>query len=80
MIISEYLVNIYFINQDISSYKGEEFFSYLQPPGYMIYLVYDSLIYNPLTLIFWAIALYEAYALTKTAAPDRLIKETIEEK
>ena len=76
MIVSEYLISIYFINQESTS--GEEFFSYVQPPGFIAYRVYDSLIYDPLTLIFWAIALYEAYALTKVTAPDKLLKETIE--
>lgn len=78
MIISEYLINIYFLNQEIMSYNGEQLYTYINSPKLMGYIVYDSLIYDPLTLIFWAIALYEAYYLTRTMAPDKLIKETIE--
>ena len=78
MLVSQYFISIYFLNQEIKNYNGKSFYSYFDSPSLMGYIVYDSLKSDLLTLVFWAIALYEAYTLTKAMTPDNLIKETIE--
>jgi len=64
MFVSEYILNWYFAREYLleEGYTGVSMFL---PLDVIVGIVIDSLKNEPLTLLFWAIALYEAYKIPK---------------
>jgi hypothetical protein len=64
--VSEYLIVAHFVSQEIGA--PVELF---QPPAFVIEVVTASLQSDPLTLVFWAIALFQAFVIpTRVARPS----------
>ncbi len=72
MAFSQYLIIRHFAVQALSK-QGYTNIPFLLPVDLMVRLVVESLKNDPLTLLFWAIAVWEAYRLP---APRRLQKVT----
>ena len=56
--ISEYLIVAYFVGQELGVP-----IDIVQPPDFVVSVITDSLAADPLTLAFWAIALFQAVAI-----------------
>jgi hypothetical protein len=56
--ISEYLIVAYFVGQEVGVP-----IDIVQPPDFVVGVITDSLAADPLTLAFWAIALFQAVAI-----------------
>ena len=56
--ISEYLIVAYFVGQEVGVP-----IDIVQPPDFVVSVIADSLAADPLTLAFWAIALFQAVAI-----------------
>jgi len=67
--VSEYLIVAHFVGQELAL-EGVEI-ELLQPPGFMVEVVAASLQSDPLTLVFWGIALIQAFLI-----PMRLVTRT----
>lgn len=65
LVISEYLIVAHFVSQEFAA-EGLTI-ELLQPPDFVISVVVDSLQADPLTLAFWAIALFQAFAIPSRA-------------
>lgn len=65
--VSEYLILFHFITQ----LMGTEGASLVQPIDFMVTIVIESLMADPLTLLFWVIALFQAVAI-----PYRALRPT----
>ena len=65
LVISEYLIVAHFVGQELAA-EGVTI-ELLQPPDFVISVVMDSLQTDPLTLAFWAIALFQAFAIPSRA-------------
>lgn len=65
--VSEYLILFHFITQ----LMGTEGASLIQPIDFMVTVVIESLMADPLTLLFWVIALFQAVAI-----PYRALRPT----
>lgn len=65
LVISEYLIVAHFVGQELAA-EGLTI-ELLQPPDFVISVVMDSLQADPLTLAFWAIALFQAFAIPSRA-------------
>lgn len=61
LVISEYLIVAHFIGQELAV-QGVTI-DLVQPPDFIVSVVTDSLQADPLTLAFWAIALFQAFAI-----------------
>ena len=59
--ISEYLIVAHFVGQELAD-EGLTL-EVIQPPDFIISVVMDSVQADPLTLVFWAIALFQAFAI-----------------
>jgi hypothetical protein len=62
MVAAEFLIARHFAVAALAS-EGTVGVPWLLPPGLMVSLVIDSLRQDPLTLVFWAIALWTAFRL-----------------
>jgi hypothetical protein len=65
LVISEYLIVAHFVGQELAA-EGVTI-ELLQPPDFVIGVVIDSVRADPLTLAFWAIALFQAFAIPARA-------------
>ena len=65
LVISEYLIVAHFVSQGFAA-EGVTI-ELVQPPDFVISVVIDSLQADPLTLAFWAIALFQAFAIPSRA-------------
>jgi hypothetical protein len=65
LVASEYLIVAHFVGQEFAA-EGLSI-DVLQPPDFIIGVVTDSLQADPLTLAFWAIALFQAFAIPSRA-------------
>jgi hypothetical protein len=65
LVISEYLIVAHFVGQELAA-EGVAI-ELLQPPDFVISVVIDSLQADPLTLAFWAIALFQAFVIPSRA-------------
>ena len=65
LVISEYLIVAHFVSQALAA-EGQTI-NLVQPPDVVISVVIDSLQSDPLTLAFWAIALFQAFAIPSRA-------------
>ena len=65
LVISEYLIVAHFVGQAMAA-EGLTI-ELLQPPDVVISVVMESLQADPLTLAFWAIALFQAFAIPSRA-------------
>jgi hypothetical protein len=61
LVISEYLIVAHFVGQELAA-EGLTL-EVVQPPDFIIGVVMDSVQADPLTLVFWAIALFQAFAI-----------------
>ena len=55
--VSEYLILLHFVSQEIGPVD------FVQPPALVLEVVMASLQADPLTLVFWAIALFQAFVI-----------------
>jgi hypothetical protein len=60
LVISEYLIIANFVSQQLA--PGETI-EVIQPPGFVLEVVIESVKTEPLTLAFWSIALFQAFAI-----------------
>ncbi len=67
LVTSEYLIVAYLLNQELAA-EGLTI-EVLQPPAFVIEIVVQSVQTDPLTLVFWAIALFQAIVI-----PLRLVR------
>jgi hypothetical protein len=65
LVVSEYLIVAHFVGQAMAA-EGLSI-ELLQPPDVVISVVTESLQADPLTLAFWAIALFQAFAIPSRA-------------
>lgn len=65
LVISEYLIVGHFVGQAFAA-EGQTI-ELLQPPDFVISVVIDSVRADPLTLAFWAIALFQAFVIPSRA-------------
>ena len=65
LVISEYLIVAHFVSQEFAA-EGLTL-ELMQPPDFVISVVIDSLQADPLTLAFWAIALFQAFVIPSRA-------------
>lgn len=61
LVVSEYLIVLHFVNQELAA-EGAVV-DLLQPPGLVAEVVVESVKADPLTLAFWAIALFQAFTI-----------------
>ncbi len=61
LVVSEYLIVAHFVGQELAA-EGVTI-ELIQPPDFIVSVVMDSLQSDPLTLAFWAIALFQAFAI-----------------
>lgn len=61
LVVSEYLIVAHFVGQELAA-QGVSI-EILQPPDFVLGVVADSLGADPLTLVFWAIALFQAFVI-----------------
>jgi hypothetical protein len=61
LVISEYLIVAHFVGQELAA-EGVTL-ELIQPPDFVVSVVMDSVQADPLTLVFWAIALFQAFAI-----------------
>ena len=61
LVISEYLIVAHFVGQELAA-EGLTL-ELIQPPDFIISVVMESVQADPLTLAFWAIALFQAFAI-----------------
>jgi hypothetical protein len=66
LVISEYLIIANFVSQQLA--PGETI-EVIQPPGFVLEVVIESVKTEPLTLAFWAIALFQAFAIPARHLP-----------
>ena len=64
--ISEYLIIVHFVSQEFG-----EAIPLIQPPDLIVEVITTSITSDPLTLVFWAIALFQAFVI-----PARLPRPT----
>lgn len=60
LVISEYLIVAHFVGQELAPGESLEI---LQAPDLVVSVVTESVTADPLTLVFWAIALFQAVAI-----------------
>lgn len=65
LVVSEYLIVAHFVGQQLA--EGETL-QLLQPPDSVVTVVAESLQADPVTLVFWGIALFQAVVI-----PGRLL-------
>lgn len=75
MIFSEYLIARHFLAQRLAA-EGITYVPVLLPVRFMLLLIGDSLVTDPLTLVFWAIAIWEAYRVPKARLAPAVIGES----
>jgi len=63
--VSEYLIVAHFVGQELAA-EGLTL-NLIQPPDFIVGVVMDSVQADPLTLVFWAIALFQAFAIPSRA-------------
>lgn len=68
LVVSEYLIVFHFVGELIGA---EAIGSVIQPPDVVIGVAIDSLMADPLTLLFWGIALFQAVAIPFSAIGAR---------
>jgi hypothetical protein len=61
LVVSEYLIVVHFVNEELAAQGA--FVDVLQPAGLMAEVVVESVKADPLTLAFWAIALFQAFTI-----------------
>lgn len=61
--VSEYLIVFHFVSQELEALGAGGALSLIQPFAFMIEVVVESLSADPLTLVFWGIALFEAVVI-----------------
>jgi hypothetical protein len=66
LVISEYLIIANFVSQQLAPGETIEL---LQPPAFVLEVVVESVKADPLTLAFWAIALFQAFAIPARQLP-----------
>jgi hypothetical protein len=66
LVISEYLIVANFVSQQLA--PGETI-EVIQPPGFVLEVVIESVKADPLTLAFWAIALFQAFTIPARHLP-----------
>jgi hypothetical protein len=66
LVVSEYLIVAHFASQQLG-FEVE----LMQPPDFIAGVVSDSLGADPLTLVFWAIALFQAFVIPWRSMRDR---------
>jgi hypothetical protein len=64
LVVSEYLIIAHFVGQELGMQV-----ELLQPPDFVASVVAESVQADPLTLVFWAIALFQAFVI-----PFRLVR------
>jgi hypothetical protein len=64
LVISEYLIIANFVGQELG-----ETIEVIQPPGFVLEVVIESVKADPLTLAFWAIALFQAFTIPARQLP-----------
>jgi hypothetical protein len=64
MVVSEYLIVRHFAVQALAE-EGVTGIPLILPPGFMVQVVYEGLASDPLTLLFWIIALWQAYSMLR---------------
>jgi hypothetical protein len=69
LVISEYLIVAHFVGQELAA-QGVTI-DLVQPPDFIVSVVMDSIQADPLTLAFWAIALFQAFAIPSRAMGRR---------
>jgi hypothetical protein len=67
LVVSEYLIVYHFITQ---SFGTEGAISVIQPLDFVVTVVSESVQAEPITLLFWAIALFQAVAIPLAAMRD----------
>lgn len=60
LVISEYLIVANFVSQQLGPGETIEI---IQPPSFVVEIVIESIKAEPLTLAFWAIALFQAFTI-----------------
>ena len=68
LVVSEYLILYHFIGQ---AFGTDGLMSVVQPPDVVIGLAVESVMADPLTLVFWGIALFQAVAIPFAAINAR---------
>jgi hypothetical protein len=66
LVISEYLIIANFVAQELAPGETIEL---IQPPAFVLEIVFESLKADPLTLAFWAIALFQAFTIPARQLP-----------
>jgi hypothetical protein len=66
LVISEYLIIANFVSQQLAP---GEMIEVIQPPAFVLEVVIESVKTEPLTLAFWAIALFQAFAIPARHLP-----------
>jgi hypothetical protein len=61
MALAEFLIVRHFVNAELAAEGSEHFVPLLISPVDMLLVAADSLRYDPLTLVFWAIAVFTAW-------------------
>jgi hypothetical protein len=65
LVVSEYLIVVHFVNEELAA-EGAVI-DMVQPVGLMAEVVVESVKADPLTLVFWAIALFQAFTIPARA-------------
>ncbi|MDD5111295.1 MAG: hypothetical protein PHG85_01980 [Candidatus Altiarchaeota archaeon] len=71
--LSEYLVVNHFTNEYLDEEGEGKYLPLMLPPNAIAEIIYESIAADPLTLLFWAIAVYQAY---KQLEPRQVVKQT----
>jgi hypothetical protein len=66
LVISEYLIIANFVTQELAPGETIEL---IQPPSFVLDVVVESVKADPLTLAFWAIALFQAFTIPARQLP-----------
>jgi len=72
--LSEYLIVNHFVNKSLDEEGEGRYLPLLISPSGIVELVYAGIKSDPLTLVFWAIAVYETYKILK---PREVIKQKV---
>lgn len=73
MVLSQYLIVNHFINRYLDEEGEGGYLPLLLSPAAMAGIVYDSVVADPLTLLFWGIAVYEVY---RRLEPKKIAQQT----
>jgi hypothetical protein len=68
LVVSEYLIVHHFL---VEYYGSAEMFSLIQPIDFVVTVAIESVQADPLTLLFWAFAMFQAVAIPFGAIRDR---------